>query len=116
MGLIEVEEDNNISVIIQDIARTYPRHLFFMDPLGKGREILFNILVSYSRLNPTVGYCQGMSYIVAILLMHNNEEDAFWSLVSLLSSPNYMLNCKSLPSISFPFFISLFQLHCFSLP
>ena len=96
MGLIEVEEDNNVSVIIQDIARTYPRHLLFMDADGKGREALFNILVSYSRFNPTVGYCQGMSYIAAILLMHHHkEEDAFWELASLLSSSNYMLNCEN---------------------
>jgi len=100
MGLIEVEEDNNVSVIIQDIARTYPRHLLFIDPEGKGREVLFNILVSYSRFNPTVGYCQGMSYIAAIFMMHHSsEEDAFWGLASLLSSSNYMLNCEILSFI-----------------
>jgi hypothetical protein len=98
MGLIGVEEDPHVTVILQDLHRTYPRHALFVDPQGAGRATLFNVLVSYSRLNPTVGYCQGMSYIAAILLMHSQSEvDAFWGLVALLSSPNHMLNCEDAP-------------------
>ena len=73
LGLFEVEEDKSVPVILQDIARTYTRHQLYLDPKGTGRQALFNILVSYSQFNPTVGYCQGMSYIAAILLMHKSE-------------------------------------------
>lgn len=71
--------------------------MLFMDPEGRGRRTLFNVLVNYSQYNPVVGYCQGMSYIAAIFLMHFSEEETFWCMASLLSSSNYMLNCEQPP-------------------
>ena len=44
----------------------------------------------YARINPTVGYCQGMAYIGAVLLMSLEEEPAFWALVALLDDPKYL--------------------------
>lgn len=32
------------------------------------------------------GYCQGMAYVAAVLLMHMEEEDAFWCFLSLMES------------------------------
>jgi len=38
-------------------------------------------------MNPDVGYCQGMNVVAAILLLtYATEEDAFWSLVSLIEN------------------------------
>ncbi len=54
---------------------------------GPGQAMLFNILAVYARVNPAVGYCQGMAYVAAVLLMHMAEEEAFWCLVALLESP-----------------------------
>ena len=68
------DENTQISVIIQDIYRTYPRHQLFIDPNGQGKQELFNILVNYSKFNPNVSYCQGMSYIAATILMFLDEE------------------------------------------
>lgn len=36
-----------------------------------------------------VGYCQGMAYIAAVLLMHMDEEDAFWAFYCLMESPKH---------------------------
>ncbi len=45
---------------------------------------LRNVLYAYARRNPTVGYCQGLNFIVAQLLRHLDEEEAFWVLCSLI--------------------------------
>ena len=76
--------------ISRDIARTFPQHLRFRDAGGTGQVSLFNVLKAYTVLNPTVGYCQGMGFISALLLCYMSEEDAFWLLVSLMSGPHDM--------------------------
>lgn len=42
------------------------------------------VLGAYIKRNPTVGYCQGLNFIVAILLNVLEEEEAFWVLCQLL--------------------------------
>jgi hypothetical protein len=41
---------------------------------------LKNVLSTYVKRNPTVGYCQGMNFIVGRMLQYMNEEEAFWTL------------------------------------
>lgn len=41
------------------------------------------MLKAFSVYNAEVGYCQGMGFITATLLMYMEEEDAFWGLVRL---------------------------------
>ena len=43
-----------------------------------------------------LGYCQGMSSLVAVLLMYLNEEDAFWGIVTLTSHQKYAMHGESL--------------------
>lgn len=69
--------------INRDINRTFPKHIFFQDRGGLGQTLLFNVLKAFSLYNPTVGYCQGMGFIAAMLLIYMEEEDAFWVLVKL---------------------------------
>ena len=45
---------------------------------------LRNILMAYSMRNPAVGYCQSMNFLCAMLLLHLEEEQAFWVLTSLV--------------------------------
>uniref|UniRef100_A0A7S3D404 Rab-GAP TBC domain-containing protein n=1 Tax=Palpitomonas bilix TaxID=652834 RepID=A0A7S3D404_9EUKA len=54
-------------------------------------ESLRRILLAYSRRNVSVGYCQSMNSIAAALLMHMEEELAFWGLVTVVEelSPGY---------------------------
>ncbi|XP_047221461.1 TBC1 domain family member 1 isoform X2 [Girardinichthys multiradiatus] len=63
--------------ILIDLGRTFPTHPYFQAQLGAGQLSLFNILKAYSLLDPEVGYCQGLSFIAGVLLLHMGEEDAF---------------------------------------
>ncbi|KAM9856467.1 TBC1 domain family member 1 isoform 1-T1 [Aulostomus maculatus] len=63
--------------ILIDLGRTFPTHPYFHAQLGAGQLSLYNILKAYSLLDPEVGYCQGMSFIAGVLLLHMGEEDAF---------------------------------------
>ncbi|CAJ1052146.1 TBC1 domain family member 1 isoform X2 [Xyrichtys novacula] len=63
--------------ILIDLGRTFPTHPYFQAQLGAGQLSLFNLLKAYSLLDPEVGYCQGLSFIAGVLLLHMGEEDAF---------------------------------------
>lgn len=63
--------------ILIDLGRTFPTHPYFQAQLGAGQLSLYNILKAYSLLDPEVGYCQGLSFIAGVLLLHMGEEDAF---------------------------------------
>ncbi|CAD5114474.1 DgyrCDS3598 [Dimorphilus gyrociliatus] len=63
--------------ILIDLGRTFPAHPYFSKNLGTGQLALFNILKAYSLLDKEVGYCQGLSFVAGVLLMHMDEEDAF---------------------------------------
>jgi hypothetical protein len=45
--------------------------MIYIDPLR-------NILFTFIKRNPTIGYCQGMNFIAANLLKYFNEEESFW--------------------------------------
>lgn len=73
-----------------DLHRTFYTHRMFRERGGEGQQALYRVLSVYARYNPSVGYCQGMSYIAAVLLMHMSEEDAFWALMALLENKKYL--------------------------
>lgn len=51
-------------------GRTFPDHKYYKDALGVGQLSLFNLLKAYSILDPELGYCQGLGFICAVLLLH----------------------------------------------
>ncbi|XP_038337019.1 TBC1 domain family member 1 isoform X6 [Canis lupus familiaris] len=63
--------------ILIDLGRTFPTHPYFSTQLGAGQLSLYNILKAYSLLDQEVGYCQGLSFVAGILLLHMGEEEAF---------------------------------------
>lgn len=69
--------------ILKDVTRTMPHLMFFRKKNGAGQRALFNVLKAYSVLDKELGYCQSMSFIVAILLLYMPEQDAFWVLCQL---------------------------------
>ncbi|XP_031416134.1 TBC1 domain family member 1 isoform X2 [Clupea harengus] len=63
--------------ILIDLGRTFPTHPYFSTQLGAGQLSLYNLLKAYSLLDPEVGYCQGLSFVAGVLLLHMGEEEAF---------------------------------------
>ncbi|XP_016987770.1 rab GTPase-activating protein 1-like [Drosophila rhopaloa] len=72
------------TVIQRDIHRTFPAHKCFKETGGSGQDALFKVSKAYAVHDSEVGYCQGLSFIAASLLLHMPEEDAFCVLVALM--------------------------------
>ncbi|KAL7073941.1 hypothetical protein ACQ4LE_006227, partial [Meloidogyne hapla] len=49
----------------------------------KGVTHLQTVLRAYCLHNPTIGYCQGMNFLVATALLFMSPEDAFWFTVAI---------------------------------
>uniref|UniRef100_A0ABM0MLF5 Rab GTPase-activating protein 1-like n=1 Tax=Saccoglossus kowalevskii TaxID=10224 RepID=A0ABM0MLF5_SACKO len=71
-------------VIERDINRTFPAHDFFKEAGGLGQDALYKISKAYSVYDEEVGYCQGLSFLAAVLLLHMPEEQAFAVLVKIM--------------------------------
>ncbi|KAM4560891.1 TBC1 domain family member 4 isoform 6-T6 [Fundulus diaphanus] len=63
--------------ILVDLGRTFPTHQYFSAQLGAGQLSLYNLLKAYSLMDTEVGYCQGISFVAGVLLLHMREEQAF---------------------------------------
>ncbi|KAH9793542.1 Rab-GAP TBC domain-containing protein [Citrus sinensis] len=71
--------------IDHDLPRTFPGHPWLDTP--DGHATLRRVLVGYSFRDSDVGYCQGLNYVAALLLLvMKTEEDAFWMLAVLLEN------------------------------
>ncbi|KAI0305591.1 rab-GTPase-TBC domain-containing protein [Multifurca ochricompacta] len=91
------ETSTHEKAIMRDLGRTFPQHEFFTDGHGIGQENLFNVLKAYSIYDPQVGYCQGLPFVVAVLLLNMPDEEAFCLLVRLMYS--YDLRGHFLPEM-----------------
>ncbi|XQJ32080.1 rab-like GTPase activating protein, putative [Leishmania guyanensis] len=93
-------------VIARDLHRTFPTNRLFREgESGQGLEMLRGILHAYANYNTGVGYCQGMGFLAATLILQvEEEEDAFWAFVALMEDERY--NMKGVFSHNFP------QLQC----
>ncbi|KAJ6215734.1 hypothetical protein RDWZM_010234 [Blomia tropicalis] len=63
--------------IFVDLGRTFPTVPYFAESMGSGQLALFNVLKAYSLHDKEVEYCQGLSFIAGILLLHMNEDETF---------------------------------------
>ncbi|XP_062602104.1 TBC1 domain family member 4-like [Saccostrea cucullata] len=93
--------------ILIDLGRTFPGHPYFATQLGPGQLALYNLLKAYSLLDKEVGYCQGLSFIAGILLMHMEEEHAFETLRHMMF--NLGLRRQFQPNMM-PLQVQLYQL------
>ena len=78
-----------------DLPRTFPDHLDFRanlhaapgeDAIASSAQLLKlrRVLRAYARRNSSVGYCQGLNFIVGLMLLVLDEHQVFWLLVVLL--------------------------------
>ncbi|KFP86907.1 TBC1 domain family member 4, partial [Acanthisitta chloris] len=58
--------------------------LWVFEGKHSGQLSLFNLLKAYSLLDKEVGYCQGISFVAGVLLLHMSEEQAFEMLKFLM--------------------------------
>ena len=98
--LIDQEMNTNYYFILRDHNIDYPNPCFNQIELdlkrtfpGDPQEIvdkyigsLRNVLNTFLKRNPTIGYCQGMNFIVGNLLKHLNEEESFWVFVQIVEN------------------------------
>lgn len=98
-------------VIKRDITRTFPEIDFFQNEAGPGQVGLFNIMKAYSIHDTEVGYCQGSAFLVGLLLLHMNEEDAFAVFVKMMEEENYRLREMYKPTMA-ELGLCIYQLEC----
>ncbi|CAF4268820.1 unnamed protein product, partial [Rotaria sp. Silwood2] len=89
--LLLTKESASERVILNDLNRTFPAHEYFKEAGGIGQEALYKLSRAYSVRDEEVGYCQGLSFVVATLLIHMPEEQAFMLLCKLMEDPKYLL-------------------------
>ncbi|XP_049297656.1 rab GTPase-activating protein 1 isoform X1 [Anopheles funestus] len=82
--LLITKESSCETIIQRDINRTFPAHKSFKENGGTGQENLYKVSKAYAVYDTEVGYCQGLSFIAASLLLHMPEEEAFCVLVALM--------------------------------
>ncbi|XP_071440023.1 growth hormone-regulated TBC protein 1 [Hetaerina americana] len=92
------KDESLVDIVRTDLPRTFPDNIFFTEETSRlensHRQMLFNVLVAYGHHNREVGYCQGLNYIVGLLLLvTKDEETAFWLLKMLVEHtlPQYYI-------------------------
>eukprot|EP01059_Diplonema_ambulator_P028447 TRINITY_DN4723_c0_g1_i2.p1 TRINITY_DN4723_c0_g1~~TRINITY_DN4723_c0_g1_i2.p1 ORF type:complete len:347 (+),score=69.64 TRINITY_DN4723_c0_g1_i2:354-1394(+) len=91
----EEAEQTALESIDIDLPRTFPSFQFFQE--GPLMESLASILEAYVQYRPDVGYAQGMSYVVAMMLLHMNADDVFISLANLLHQSHLLSFFRVVP-------------------
>eukprot|EP01105_Mastigella_eilhardi_P028229 TRINITY_DN9175_c0_g1_i2.p1 TRINITY_DN9175_c0_g1~~TRINITY_DN9175_c0_g1_i2.p1 ORF type:complete len:368 (-),score=98.27 TRINITY_DN9175_c0_g1_i2:114-1160(-) len=78
----------SVKLIGVDLPRTFANLSFFSEG-GPLRQPLQQVLEAYVCYRPDVGYVQGMSYLVAVLLLNMEAPEAFVCMVNILHRPCY---------------------------
>lgn len=74
-------------IILRDVHRTYPAHENFRTGGASSLlDSLFKVCKAYAVYDEEVGYCQGLSFLVAALLLHMPEEQAFCVFVRIMQN------------------------------
>lgn len=82
----------DVRQVDSDVNRQFREHIDYRERYSLKQRSLFNVLVAYGMYNMEVGYCQGMSGIVGVLLMYMDEEDAFWALAVLFTDRRFTMH------------------------
>ena len=87
-----------------DLPRTFPQHADFMPGGGGGGgdgasarvdtpalASLRRVLLAFAMYEPSVGYCQSLNFVAAMLILVGGEEGGFWMLAAICANviPDY---------------------------
>lgn len=98
----------NIAILMNKI-KYFPAHEKFRETGGGGQDALYKVSRAYSVYDTEIGYCQGLSFIAATLLLHMPEEEAYVLLVAIM----YDYGLRELYKQNFEnLSLRLFQLTC----
>ncbi|KAL9552461.1 hypothetical protein MBANPS3_003760 [Mucor bainieri] len=92
-------QNENLDIIERDLHRTFPENNRFRPeshcqnnsstpeekmniPIIKS---LRRVLLAFSIYTPSIGYCQSLNYIAGMLLLFMDEEETFWTFVTLIN-------------------------------
>jgi TBC1 domain family member 10 len=99
-GDVNSEISEGISRQIEvDLNRTFPRHDFFISCNGAGQASLRRLLQLYAVFDPEVGYCSGMGFVAATLVMYMSEEDALYAFIAMMHRLPFQLREMYLPGM-----------------
>jgi hypothetical protein len=80
----EVKCPSSIQIDL-DLRRTFPNEEQVMDE--NFQKSLRNVLICYTTRNTSVGYCQGMNFVVSrLLLIMKDEEQTFWLFLQIMEN------------------------------
>ncbi|CAG8623028.1 4758_t:CDS:2 [Funneliformis caledonium] len=91
-------ENEYVEIIERDLHRTFPENIKFKSTVDSKDgsspvlstdnvpiiQSLRRVLTAFSLFSPNIGYCQSLNYVVGILLLFMDEEQAFWMLVTII--------------------------------
>jgi len=97
------------SIIEKDINRSIPNDEFGKRLLENSSLLsLFNVLKAYANWDPGLGYCQGMNFLVGLLLIYMNQEHAFWMLMVIMQHYKMVGLFQRGPML--PYFLNCFDI------
>ncbi|XP_076096427.1 growth hormone-regulated TBC protein 1-A-like isoform X1 [Mytilus galloprovincialis] len=89
--LLSQQDQSLMDTIDLDLHRTFPENIYFATSDGL-RKPLRNVLGAVAHKNHDQGYCQGLNFIVGLLLLLiKDEEKVFWLMDTLINDllPDY---------------------------
>ena len=78
-----------LQAISLDVPRTFPQHIFFQSSLGQ--SLLNSVLSGYASIDEEVGFCQGMSFVTAMLLMYASDVESLCILREIMTKPKWVM-------------------------
>jgi hypothetical protein len=90
--LAEFPNEEVEGLLEKDVDRTMSELKLWREETHCGNNKLFNVCKAYANYDNEVSYVQGLNYIVALMLIHMQEEETvFWCLVYLMHHKNWRL-------------------------
>ena len=103
--ILKLKDERIKEIIVLDVNRTsFNLHKFSNE--NEAKEKLINVLFATAMVNNGVKYCQGMNFLVEILLEIYEEEEVFYIFISFFESTEYsVIFTKDLQKMKIFFYV-----------